>query len=41
MNRDEKTIPQDRDRNWQKQDGREVVERAKRGQLPPPAPNQR
>lgn len=36
MNREEKTIPQDRDRNWQQQDGRDVIDRAKRGQLPPP-----
>ena len=35
MNREDKSIPQDRDRNWQQQDGREVIDRAKRGKLPP------
>jgi len=41
MNREEKTIPQDRDRNWQQQDGRDVINNAKRGKLPPANPQER
>jgi len=41
MNREEKTIPQDRDRNWQQQDGRDVINNAKRGKLPPANPKDR
>lgn len=41
MNREEKTIPQDRDRNWQQQDGRDVINNAKRGKLPPSNPKDR
>ena len=36
MNREEKTPPVSRDRNWQQQDGRDVIERAK--QQPKPEP---
>lgn len=35
MNREEKTPPVNRDRDWQQQDGRDVIERAKRGKVPP------
>lgn len=36
MNREEKQPPVTRDRNWQQQDGRDVIERAK--QQPKPEP---